>query len=916
MKISSKILEPLLKKKIVSQNQFPDIVVGFVEKLESHPQADRLRVATVDIGSKKTTIVCGGWNLAEGQCVAVALPGATLPDGTQIGNATIRGVHSEGMICGKDEIDLGPSAPYEIFVLPKTIPGTPLSDLYKDTLRAPDVVKILTDHTVAVETWEMPWRALQNVVTGKLLSWKKIEGSDKLHHGIFSLGDLPPKEVSIVFGSVYELKIGDIIPIALPGAKMANGMEIKATTLQGVASQGMCCGDSEIGIQNSSTGITKFPKRTPLGRPVAEVLDLEDIVFEVENVSITHRPDLWGHHGFARELSASMQKKWKVPAVKVKLPEAKGPLAIEITDQSICRRFTSCIIEGITVEESPQWMKARLQAVGIRPISNIVDVTNYVMIEMGQPMHAFDRAVVSTDKLKVRFAQKGERMLTLDHKNRSLSEQDVVIEDGKGRVMTLAGIMGGKESEISENTTSIILEAANWNPVLIRKTCQRQELRSDAAQRFEKNLNPEMGPQAIARATELILKMCKKANVMGVIVDVVQELNPITNITVDLPRLFSKIGVTLDTKTALTNLKNLGFDVKKTGKTLSVSVPDWRAQHVFNEDDIVEEVVRMKGYDNIPGINPELPIKLPHENNERRLKHHARDILSLALGWTETSNYSFYDSKTIARCKLDETKHLRMKNLISEESTHLRASMLPSLLKIAKENLRFVPRVTLYELGRTYKKNVQFMPDENKMLAGVLVDNTISLERAFLQVKGVLETLLVKFPVANFKLLRTPTDKTPASAHPMIATDIMVNGSIIGHCYALHPEIAAAYELPAQTIYFEIYFGSLAKTEHAQKKAVPLPKFPEIVFDVSIVTDRTTESGALASALAKASPELIKKVTQFDVFEDAEKLGADKKATAYHITLALEDRTLTDNDLRTVQEKIPECIKQYGMVRG
>lgn len=909
MKISSKILEPLLKQKIISNNKFPDVVVGFVETLEKHPQADRLRVATVNLGHKKSTIVCGGWNLAQGQYVAVALPGATLPDGTKIGNATIRGMPSEGMICGKDELDLGPSAPYEIWTLPETKPGTTLDDVLKDTLRAPDVVKMLTDHTVATEGWEMPWRHLQNIVTGKLLSWKKIDGTDKLHHGIFSVG----KEVSIVFGSVYKLDVGDIIPIALPGARMANGVEIKETLFHGVQSQGMACGDSEIGIENSAIGITKFPKKTPLGRPVAEVLDLTDIVFEIENVSITHRPDLWGHHGFARELFASMGKKWKTPSPKIKFSETKSSLTVELADRSICRRFSACIIEGIMVEESPQWMKSRLQAVGIRPVSNIVDVTNYVMIELGQPMHAFDRAVVQTDHLKVRFAKANEKMLTLDHKNRTLTDQDVVIEDGTGRVMTLAGIMGGKESEISENTTSIILEAANWNPVLIRKTCQRQELRSDAAQRFEKNLDSELGPLAIARATELILKICKKAKIVGGLVDEIQELNPETTITLDIPRALSKIGTPIDIPTALKNLKNLGFTVKKSGKTLTVHVPSWRAQHIANEDDIVEEMVRMEGYDNIPGIIPTLAVKLPHENHERRLKHHTRDILSLGLGWTETSSYSFYDHKTITRCKLDESKHLRMRNLISEESTHLRASMLPSLLKAAQENLRFVPTVRLYEIGRTYKKATHFMPEENKMLAGVFVDGGQSVENAFLECKGTLETLMEKFPVASTQIKRT--EKGAAYTHPAAATDIMVNGAVVGHLSLIHPEVAHAYDLPLQTVYFEMYFNPLARAEYTQKKAKLLPKFPEIVFDVSILTDRTTESETLVKALKKAAPDLITKIDQFDIFEDAEKLGQNKKAIAFHITLSCEERTLTDNDLHGVQAKIPECIKEYGVVR-
>ena len=466
--------------------------------MEQHPNADKLKVARVDVGEKELLqIVCGGTNLEQGHTVALALVGSVLAGNLKIEPVSIRGVESRGMICALEELHLGKGGPKEIMVLDtKAKPGTPLADALN-----------LKGHS--------------------------------------------PEEL----GSLLTLRTAEV-----------EGVERLAG----------------------------------------------DIVFEIDNKSLTHRPDLWGHYGMAREFAAFLKKKLKPYKPTVSFPKKGEQIKVVVQDKSIIRRSSFVIMQGIRVEESPQWIKTRLQSAGVRPVNNIVDVTNYVMLELGQPMHAYDRHVVKTDKIVLRRAHDGEAIKAIDHKTYTLTAEDSIITNGE-KPLLITGIMGGADSEISRKTNEIILEAGSWDPVRVRKTSVRIGLRSDSSQRFEKSLDPEMTGVAVARAVEIILKICPSARIAGPMTDVrTYKKLKLPRILVDLEKVSRMIGVEISADRATRHLASLGFTVKQKGvsKKLEVTVPSHRAtKDIGIEADLVEEIARMYGYENLP--SPRFTLNFP-----------------------------------------------------------------------------------------------------------------------------------------------------------------------------------------------------------------------------------------------------------------------------------------------------------------
>lgn len=896
------------------------MVVGKVMELQKHPNAEKLNVAMVDIGIEQIQIVCGGVNLEKGQTVPVALIGAIMPNGMKIEPVNLRGVESNGMICAKEELNLGPNGPKEIMVLDSNLQaGTPLTEAFKmKGYTVPQLQELFTIRTAEVEAIEKPGEKLQNVVTGKIVAFEKIADSDKLHRATIDIGS---KKIQLIFGSVHEVKTGWVVPIALPGAIMANGIMIKKTKIHGIESEGMIADDKELGIENTSEGLTIFPPKTALGMPIADALDLEDTIFIMDNKSLTHRPDLWGHYGIAREFSAILGTKIKpyekaVQLAKEKdIPIIKSPLNITIVDKEICPRFTSCIIKNIKVEESPQWLKSDLVKVGIRPVNNIVDITNHIMLGLGQPMHAYDRKMVETDTLEVRYAKKGEFIETIDHKHHDLSEEDPIITNGK-HVLTIAGVMGGAYSEISEHTTEIILESANWQPAVVRKASQRNGLRTEAVQRFEKSIDSEMAITGLLRAIALVKKLCPKAELEGGLVDDYSEKVATKVIVVRPERIQQKIGAIVTTNEMKDILKRLGFGVASApNKSLSITVPSWRAtKDIATEDDIVEEVARMHGYENIPTPLPTLPTKLPEENILRTLEHKSRTILSGLLNMNEVYNYSFYSGADLANALLPEELHLKPQNFLSTDQTHLRISLVPNILKNIHDNLRFKKSFSIYEIGHTYNEEHAFFPREDVWITGAIVTNTTENPNSIplLDAKGIAETYMqnIGAPIQEWK----KDGLTLQLAHPHNSLAMFSPSErLIARCYDLNPIITKKFDLegPHKIAIFELNLSQLSQEKLLERKYQPIPRHPGIEFDLAILIDKKIPSIQLKKAIESAMPELIKYATLFDQYEGPN-VDPSKKSLAYRILLQSDDRTLTEDDMTKAQKVIMENIAAIG----
>ncbi|EKD47796.1 MAG: hypothetical protein ACD_65C00285G0004 [uncultured bacterium] len=791
----------------------------------------------------------------------------------------------------------------------------------KDYIKLPDdltprqIADLLTLHTAEVESVENQGKGFANMVVGKIMEVKKHPNADKLRIVMTDIGH--GSLVQIVCGG-GNLKDNMLVAVALPGAFVkwhgeGDLVKLEQAKIRGEESFGMICAGEEIGLKKSKEGeisdLTKI-KAAP-GTPLTEALGLNDTVIEIDNKSLTHRPDLWGHYGVARELAALTGTKLKKIPLRttVEIVNASHEkLKVDVQSKYLCPRYMAVKISGIKIEKSPKWLIQKLTAAGHSTYNNIVDITNFIASELGQPMHAFDSRLIEGG-IVVRTAQPSEKIKTLDSEERSLSPANLLICDNV-KAIAIAGVMGGENSEIKDDTTEIIFEAATFDPVSVRKTSVTLGLRTEAVQRFEKSLDPNLAETAIKRAVDLTLKICKGSSLSSPIVDIKNFDRKQTVIETSTTGITNKIGAEISEKDIIKILRSLEFKVKKSGKKLVIEVPSWRAtRDINNENDITEEIARIFGYTNIPSILPQLPIKLPEENIERFLKHKARDILSLGLGLSEIYNYSFYSSEDIRKCALNEKEHLRLKNFLSSDQTHMRTSLMPEMLKALRESLKYNATPKIYEIGRTYKEIGEYMPLEEKWIACLITG-----ERSFLKAKGCAETFLNKFGSQDFE---TREEEIPHPlAHPAKSATITAKGQKIGYIYEIHPEVLKNYGIKTATSVFEFNFTKLVSLGLRQHKYAPLPKFPSMQFDISVVLPEKITTEEAKKAIRQAGENLIKNLDLFDIYR-GEGLEKNEKALAFHVTLQANDRTLTDAEMTEVQKKTFENLEKIdGKIRG
>lgn len=877
-----------------------DVVIGEVVSFKKIEGSEKLHVAHVNIGrSEPIQLIFGSMvEMQVGARVPVAVAPTKLPTGLEVTEKVIMKVKTSGMLCLDQELGLKKKG-VSITYFPDTAPGTSLADAVR----------------------ERDEKKFAHIVIGKVINVVKHPNADRLNVVTVDVGE---KELQIVCGG-QNLVAGMSVAVALAGAvttsKDGEKMEIAKVTIRGVESNGMICAEEEIGlpVMTPQNGVCiadmglilkkmKLPA-APAGTQLFEALNTVDIIFDIDNKSLTHRPDLWSHYGMAREFAAILGSKLKPLSIKVKNSEGGPRVKIECPPQ-LASRFISGIITGIKVGPSPKWMQQRLTAAGMRPINNIVDITNYVMLELGHPLHAFDRRVVGNDTFVIRTAKPGEVLETLDHKKRTLHPDDMLVTNGE-TALGLAGIMGGLDSEIKDDTTEIILEVARWNPITLRKTSQRHGLRSDAAARFEKSLDPEYTGFAFQRACQLILKICKGSQLFaGPETDVYPERAKMPEVLLHVDRINKKIGTSLTEKEVAHYLKSLQFEVKRESKgVLRVTVPTFRAtKDVSMEDDLIEEVARMYGYEKLAPVLPHLPIKLPTVNVERALKHEIRAILSSKLGFNESIHYSFYGAEEISMFKLPQGLHMEIENPLSVDQTYMRISMLPHLLKATLKNLTHRPKVMQYEIGRTYIKRSTYFPLEQKFITGVVAE--LKGVGTFYDVLGTVKTFLHEFRAKHISIKESTTP--PPYAHPKACADIYSGDVLVATIYEVHPEIMRALgSNNAEASAFEINYTHLVAAGQNPAEYHPISKFPGIEIDVSVLVHQHTQVGQIEQLIESANDGLISGIRLVDIFMD-KNLGEDKKSLTYRVLLQSNDRTLTDEEMRTVQQKITERITAAG----
>ncbi|MBP9731883.1 MAG: phenylalanine--tRNA ligase subunit beta [Candidatus Magasanikbacteria bacterium] len=798
-----------------------------------------------------------------------------------------------------------------------------------DSLSPAELGLALTMTTVEVEGVEYQAKQFENLVVGVIKKVRKHENADSLKVCDVDAGT---EMVQIVCGG-SNVREGMKVILGKVGARVkwhgeGELVELAPTKIRGVESFGMICGADEVGL------IEMFPKKeekeiadlsklkAKAGTPLAEALELNDVVIEVDNKSINHRPDLWGHYGIAREVAAKYRKKlasYTIPEIK---EGDEKKIKVTIEDAADSMKYTAVALDGITIGPSPEKLQARLRAVGIRPINNIVDITNYVMCDLGQPMHAFDASKLKTQKSKleivVRRAKPGETLLSLDGKERNLTEEMLVIADSE-KPIALAGVMGGKETEITDVTTSIIFESAHFNAALIRKTTTKLGLRTDSSSRFEKSLDPNNCIYALKRAVELVLEVCPGARVVSAVAEKGKSVVFTGPIIVTKECIDTKIGTDIPTKECVRILENLGFGVtvigKKDGEVLKVEVPSWRGtKDITIPEDIVEEIARMYGYGNVETTLPMFTITPPERNEIKMMERKTRATLSTMLGFTETLNYSFVSPRLLQLLHLDVAEHIELANPIASDRPYLRRSLLPNILELVERNSHAHDEVKVYEIGKIYLKE-EAGPRVSESGDDLLPRQDMVLGIAYLKKGDESPFFTVSQAVREIgkdggvELVIEPTTATASHIHPgRVAKVTTKTGDHVGDIFEIHPRIANGFGFSDRVAYVELNLRVLSEFARTNSNYKTLSLYPAVVRDVAFVVATSVFHRDIHTSLVEAH-SLITSVMLFDVFEGGN-VGEGKKSMAYRITYQSKEKTLETSEIDEAHKTVEKILKE------
>ncbi|PKL36445.1 phenylalanine--tRNA ligase subunit beta [Candidatus Peregrinibacteria bacterium HGW-Peregrinibacteria-1] len=771
----------------------------------------------------------------------------------------------------------------------------------------------LTLKTAEIETVIKQGKHLDDIVIGKIQKLSPHPDADSLTIATTDIGD---QSLQIVCGGA-NLKENMLVAVAKIGATVSwHGTEtitMKKTKIRGVESHGMICAGEEIDIDDPNAGPKDILDLTYLksapGTPLATALSLNDIIFEFDNKSLTHRPDLWGHYGIAREISALTKFPLKVFRPTTQIPETGKSPQVTVETPELCPRYSAIIVENIVVEESPAWLKSRLKSVDHGTHNNIVDITNYVMAETGQPLHAFDLDNIK-EGIVVRSAKPKEKITTLKDEEKTLSTDNLVIADHE-KPLAIAGIIGGKHSGVTTKTTSILIESANFKAAPVRNTSSKLGIRTDSLQRFEKSLDPHLTTIALKRALEMILKVCPQAKISGPITDINNfDYKPVI-IKLNTEKARTKIGVNISNKRISEILASLHFEITEEKEdSFTVKVPSFRStKDVLIEEDLIEEIARIHGYEEIDEKIPRLPLHLPAKTPLRDATIEARKTLSYGLGFNEVLNYSYYGITDIKNCLLSESDHLTIKNSLSQEQTHMIISHLPNLLKNVQTNIKNFPDLKLYEIARTFRPTDDFFPVEDTYLSGIITSP--KNQSPFYDSKGVIEHLAhsldIKLPRPVPQITATPY------AHPKQAiTYLSPSGATLAKCYHLHPLVLRNFDLENfQVSGFEINLSELISLKKVSKTFKQIPKFPASSIDISVIFSLDVEVQSAIDVIKKSNQALIESVALFDNYQGPG-IPDNKKALAFKINLRAAERTLTDEEVSSAQKNIFNNLETLG----
>jgi phenylalanyl-tRNA synthetase beta chain len=785
-----------------------------------------------------------------------------------------------------------------------------------------EIGESLTLSTAEVEGLERFLPHLSDVVVGYVARHDRHPAADKLSVCLVDVGG--PETLGIVCGA-SNVAAGQKVAVARIGTKLSADLTIKKAKIRGVESCGMICSERELGLGDEHSGIWVLPADAPVGKPVAEALGLEDWILSIDNKSLTHRPDLWGHRGIASEIAAIHRRSLKPFDPKLPQPGRGRPFPVRVESKA-CSRYVAVPIDGVgsaAARRSPDWLRALLLAVGQRPIDLLVDLSNFVMLDLGQPNHVFDRERLSPEGIVVRMARAGERMKTLDGLERALAVEDLLICSGAAPV-ALAGIMGGEGSKVSGETRSLLLEVATFQPAVIRRTAQRLALRTDSSARFEKSLDPTLPMKAAAHLVSLLRELEPGLSIPAAPTDAGEWTDPALTIRLRGARVRQLLGAEVPDAEIEDILARLGFGVSDAGGALSVRVPSARAtKDVTIEQDLVEEVGRIHRYGRIPERTLAGDLAPPPRDERRALVRALQDRLSGAARFHETISYSFLPDGLLEKLGTAAAPHVQVVNAAAEGLSRVRRSVLPSLLAALSDNRRRSGEVRLYEVGKGYlpeRAGPRGEPFEVHQLALVWAASPPAKDARFdagrlNRLQGVVDDLFetTERERPRWRLSTTP----PAWAHPgrCLEADCPRDAEPVATLAALEPALARRLgltgELQSDVACAEISIDALLAGPRRKVGYLPIPRFPPVKVDVAVALPIDVQAARLVEAIEEAGKGLVASTELFDVYAGPN-LGPGRKSLALHVTLVSDSRTLTDQDVAKFLERTEREIQVLG----
>ncbi len=777
------------------------------------------------------------------------------------------------------------------------VPVKWLKDYVDINISCKELGDLLTLSGSKVEEVIVSGDEIKNVVTAKILKIEQHPDAEKLVVCQLDIGT--NEELQIVTGA-KNMKEGDIVPAALHGSELPGGVKIKKGKLRGIVSNGMMCSEEELGIPTKEPvhGLMILPQDTPIGKDIVEVLALRSEVLDFEITS--NRPDCLSIVGMARETAATVHTNYKMPStnyVANNSAKIQDEICVEVKD-SLCRRYMARGIKNVKIAPSPSWMAERLLEAGVRPINNIVDITNFVMIELGQPMHAFDKRMISSNCIVVDRAKDGERFFTLDDVERDLNSDTLAIKDGD-KTIGIAGIMGGLNSEVKDDSTEIVFECANFDGTNIRLTSKRLGLRTEASGKFEKDLDPNLVSLAMDRACHLVLEL-GAGEVMDGTIDIYKEKVEKHTLEVDSNWVNKFLGLNLTKEKMKECLDSLDLNTEIKEDKLIITVPTFRSDINIRED-VAEEIARIYGYNNVPTtiIKGESVRNGKYKNQVIKEK-----IISALLGsgLNEAICYSFVSPKVFDKILLEEDSELRnavkIKNPLGEDYSIMRTTTIPSMMEALSRNYsRNNEIVRLFEVGKVYVKNIDIkkIPDEKNKITIGLYGNA-----DYLDLKGIVENVFEALKIEGLSFERETENP---SFHPGKTAKVCFKNICYGILGEIHPDVAENYDLDVPCYIAELDLDLLLQNAVTGAKYKSLPKFPAVTRDMAFTISEDVLVGKIEEIIKKQGGGIVENFKLFDIYK-GNQIEKGKKSVAYSITYRAENRTLTDKEVEKIHNKI------------